>query len=136
MIRANETEDPLNEEVEDDSQKIYLGPGYRRIGSTYTFGSKVQPSPPRKSSSSVQGTGNRIPDRLTFALDEQRRYVEDLEERLQTFADKTLSNLERGGPVVRSGEFSSIMGEIQERCFLIYQIEERLAKMPGEQKEG
>jgi hypothetical protein len=66
---------------------------------------------------------------LAFALNEQKAYLEELEGKLQSFADKTLSNLQRGGPVVRSGEFASITAEILERKFLCQIIEEELSKL-------
>lgn len=135
MIRSNEVEDPANAKIENDFEKIYWGPEYRRIGSVYTFGAVRPPNlpVPSKCPPATAGTGNRPLDRLALALNEQKTRLEELEGRLQIFADRTLSNLRLGGPLVRSGEFAQIVAEISERTFILRQIQGALSAM---EKEG
>jgi hypothetical protein len=70
---------------------------------------------------------------LAFALSEQKIRLEELEGTLQIFADKTLSNLRLGQPLIRTGEYASIILEIEERKFLIDAIKGALSAM---EKEG
>lgn len=135
MLRANETEDPKNAKIEEESEKIYHGPGYWRRGNHYHFGARVQPSPaPPRISSGGAGPGS-MSDRLANAKREQEAHLEELNGKLQIFANKTLDNLRNGGPIIR-GEFASIKAEIEEREFLCQIIQGAISRMENEQKDG
>ena len=133
MLRKGEIEDPGNARLaEDDPERVYLGPGYRRRGNNYVFGGPVAPCVPSQPST-AEGEARRSLSRLEIELKQQEEKLDSLYEPLRVYAGKIIQDARYGRPIVRSGTFHSLFTDIEEQKFIVSQLK---AAMGEEKSEG